>query len=219
MVTVPAVRVMELAWVTRPVVVVWLGMKWKSCGETDRRGETIWRITSKADGTFVITRLDNQTFSYNAGSAVQNENSPASGSPIVTSTSTVITATVPAHGFESGNQVIVAGVNPTSYNDTYTLNKIDDDTFSFTVSSALPPISSIASATATSGTTTATATVRPTSTPVRTVSYTVQPGDSAFEIASRFEVTVEELAEANDRTVASLASLQPGDTLLIPLAR
>src|SRR5205823_5361341 len=73
----------------------------------------------------------------------------------------------------------------------------------------------------------ATATAVSTSTPSATgtapagapLTYTVQSGDTAFDIAGRFGISVEDLAAANNRTVASLASIQIGDKLLIPRPR
>jgi LysM repeat protein len=47
-------------------------------------------------------------------------------------------------------------------------------------------------------------------------SYTVQPGDTAFAIAERFGVTVEELASANNMTVEEIAALSVGQKLTIP---
>jgi LysM repeat protein len=76
-----------------------------------------------------------------------------------------------------------------------------------------------------SPTATASATPRPTATPARTPTpgaaqtYIVAEGDTAFGIAGRFGVSVEELAASNNRTVSSLGSLQVGDRLVIPPAR
>lgn len=66
---------------------------------------------------------------------------------------------------------------------------------------------------------TPTATATATSAPGQTQTYIVQSGDNSFDIAGRFGITVEELAQANNRTVASLASIQIGDRLLIPPRR
>lgn len=49
--------------------------------------------------------------------------------------------------------------------------------------------------------------------------YIVERGDTASGIADQFNVTTEELAKANNRTVASLTNLQVGDRLVIPPAR
>jgi len=47
-------------------------------------------------------------------------------------------------------------------------------------------------------------------------SYTVEAGDTAFGIAERFGVTVEELASANNMTVEQIAALSVGQKLIIP---
>ena len=47
-------------------------------------------------------------------------------------------------------------------------------------------------------------------------SYTVEAGDTAFGIAERFGVTVEELASANNMTVEQIAQLSVGQKLIIP---
>ncbi len=72
----------------------------------------------------------------------------------------------------------------------------------------------------------ATATTRPaatttapaggTTTPRDGETYEVQSGDLAGSIAEQFGVTLEELAEANNRTVDSLDELAVGDELIIP---
>lgn len=89
-----------------------------------------------------------------------------------------------------------------------------------------------ANARATPTATSATTTPTPTPTPGRTAtptpgtggtggqqSYTVKPGDTAYDIAAQFKITVEELAAANGKTVSQLSSIRPGDTLTIPRAR
>jgi LysM repeat protein len=61
-----------------------------------------------------------------------------------------------------------------------------------------------------------TPTPSPVSTPVtpETTYYAVQPGDTLWAIARRFEVTVQSLAEAND--LLDPERLQPGQELVIP---
>lgn len=46
--------------------------------------------------------------------------------------------------------------------------------------------------------------------------YEVRDGDTGSSIAQQFGTSVEALAEANDRTVAQLGSLQAGDLLNLP---
>jgi len=47
-------------------------------------------------------------------------------------------------------------------------------------------------------------------------SYTVEPGDIAYDIALKFGITVEELASANNMTVEEIAQLSVGQKLIIP---
>ena len=46
--------------------------------------------------------------------------------------------------------------------------------------------------------------------------YVVQAGDTAYDIALQFDITVEELAAANGTTVDGLANLFVGEELIIP---
>ena len=47
-------------------------------------------------------------------------------------------------------------------------------------------------------------------------SYTVEPNDTAYAIAQKFGITVEELASANNMTVEQIAQLSVGQKLIIP---
>ena len=47
-------------------------------------------------------------------------------------------------------------------------------------------------------------------------SYTVEPNDTAYAIAQKFRITVEELASANNMTVDQIADLSVGQKLIIP---
>lgn len=58
-----------------------------------------------------------------------------------------------------------------------------------------------------------TSALTPTAT-VTTTSYIIQPGDTLFTISNRFEVTVEELVEAND--LVNPNAISAGETLIIP---
>ncbi len=109
------------------------------------------------NGTFVITKVDDYTFTYNAGAAVQNETSPATGSPVAITTSTIVNANVVGHGFSSGATVTISGMDPSSYDDDYSISRIDDDNFSFLTAGSLQPINDDSSTTATGPTMVATA--------------------------------------------------------------
>jgi LysM repeat protein len=47
-------------------------------------------------------------------------------------------------------------------------------------------------------------------------SYTVEAGDTAYAIAQKYGITVEELASANNMTVEEIAQLSVGQKLIIP---
>jgi Tfp pilus tip-associated adhesin PilY1 len=110
------------------------------------------------NGTFVITKVDDFKFTYDGGTAAAGATTPATGSPIVSTTSSIVTALAPSHGFNSGVQVTIAGVTPIAYNGNYNVTRIDDNSFSFTTASALPPITGFASGSASGATQTAFAT-------------------------------------------------------------
>jgi LysM repeat protein len=78
------------------------------------------------------------------------------------------------------------------------------------VPTATPAAGTTASGTPAPGTTVVVGGVR---------TYIVERGDTASGIANQFGVTTEALAQANNRTIAGLASIQPGDRLVIPPAR
>lgn len=76
--------------------------------------------------------------------------------------------------------------------------------------------------TSTSATATPTATggpPRPTPPPVTTSNYVVEPGDSGFGLALRFQITLAELEAANGVAPGGLDDLQIGQTIKIPRPR
>ena len=137
-----------------------------------------------------------------------------------------------ASKFDATVETIVKRNNITNPADLKIGQDLVIPTTSTVLATATPTPTGTARPTAT-GTTTATATptprpsITPTASPTATpaasggasITYAVQAGDTSFDIASRFGVSVEDLAKANNRTVASLASLQIGDKLTIPVAR
>jgi LysM repeat protein len=79
-----------------------------------------------------------------------------------------------------------------------------------------PTVPTVTAATATRATDTPTPTATVvTSTPAPAVTYTVQRGDTLFEIALRFDVTLSALAQAND--IADPTLIRPGQVLIIPV--
>jgi type IV pilus assembly protein PilY1 len=66
----------------------------------------------------------------------------------LTSVGTLATATVTAHGFTSGNTVLIAGASPSLYNGTYTIAVVDANTFTYTLASSASGNTATAAATA-----------------------------------------------------------------------
>ncbi|CAB1368051.1 PilC/PilY family type IV pilus protein [Denitratisoma oestradiolicum] len=46
------------------------------------------------------------------------------------------TATAPSHGFNTGDSVVISGASPSGYNGTFTITKVDDNTFRYTPATA-----------------------------------------------------------------------------------
>jgi len=91
---------------------------------------------SAFNGTFSITVVDANTFTYILGSA----QGAATTLGTATANTTTATATAPAHGFSVGNTVVIAGANPSGYNGTVTITAVPStDSFTYTVGSILTP--------------------------------------------------------------------------------
>lgn len=106
--------------------------------------------TNEYNGTFTITVEDANTFTYDTGNPNPSNNPGITNAEVATTTN-IVEATVPSHGYTAGNQVTITGVDPTSFNGTFTISSIaDDDTFRYTTASALPPVESVAGAEASS---------------------------------------------------------------------
>ncbi|MBS1188297.1 MAG: hypothetical protein H6R10_89 [Rhodocyclaceae bacterium] len=86
-------------------------------------------------GEFIVTAADANTFTYNNNN-VGSEVAPTGQYTVRLTTTPRAYVTAAAHGFATGDSIIIAGVTPTSYNNTWTITRIDDDHFSFILSSA-----------------------------------------------------------------------------------
>jgi len=72
------------------------------------------------------------TFSFSAsGTAPSLSGCKVSG--IASTPTTVVRATVPAHGFTSGEAIAIAGASPSAYNGTYNITVLDADRFSYAI--------------------------------------------------------------------------------------
>ncbi len=110
------------------------------------------------NATWTITVNDVNNFTLTKASDFNVAN-PAVTTAVAATTSTVVTATVSSHGFANNASVTIAGVTPSTHNATYTINKIDNNTFSYVTAASLAPVTSVSGATASGTSTTATATV------------------------------------------------------------
>jgi len=88
---------------------------------------------STHNGTFTVLAVPNlNTFTYSTGT---NLAAPG-GSPTVRGVTAKAFATVTAHGYTSGQQVVIQGAAPSAYNGTFTITVFDADTFTYAPSSS-----------------------------------------------------------------------------------
>lgn len=89
------------------------------------------------NGTFGVTVLDANTFTYSLGSTQGNASSPGT----VTANSTTATGTTStAHGLVTGNSIIISDANPSGYNGTFTVASTPSaNSFTYTLGSPLVP--------------------------------------------------------------------------------
>lgn len=130
------------------------------------------------NGTFGITVVDANTFTYTLPSVQGAATTLGSA----TANTTTATATTPvAHGFSSGDSIVVAGASPAGYNGTMTIVSTPSaNSFTYTTSTALTPNTGTA-VTATKGaTTTVTATTALNHGFVTGSSITIAGADSCF---------------------------------------
>ncbi|MSP21702.1 MAG: LysM peptidoglycan-binding domain-containing protein [Dehalococcoidia bacterium] len=107
-------------------------------------------------------------------------------------------------GLQIGQELIIPGVTPTPGGAP--------------AATATPKSTATAAPTATpKSAATATPTSTPTTTPGGTQVYIVVAGDTAIDIASKFGITVAQLAAANSTTEAALRNLQIGQRLTMPV--
>jgi Tfp pilus tip-associated adhesin PilY1 len=91
------------------------------------------------NGTFTISAVDtgNNRFTIVGGPSGNQTGTGGIGTVTTgTTTSTTAQATVPAHGFVSGQPVTILSASPTWFNGTYNVTVIDADHFNYTMTSA-----------------------------------------------------------------------------------
>jgi Tfp pilus tip-associated adhesin PilY1 len=105
-------------------------------------------------GTFVLTVATPTQIAW-----INNPGVAPAGTYTVrpTDANTKITATVAAHGYSNGQQVVISGATPTGYNGTFTITLVDANTFTYPLTAA-PGVNTSGSVTAKVTSTTASAT-------------------------------------------------------------
>ncbi|PKO84904.1 MAG: hypothetical protein CVU17_01640 [Betaproteobacteria bacterium HGW-Betaproteobacteria-11] len=89
------------------------------------------------NGTFAITNIDANTFSYVPGVGSGTGIGTNSGSPVTASKNTTTArATSVNHGFADNSSVAISGANPNAFNGTFTITNIDANTFTYPLGSA-----------------------------------------------------------------------------------
>ncbi|MBF0357983.1 MAG: hypothetical protein HQL70_05200 [Magnetococcales bacterium] len=83
------------------------------------------------NGSYSITVTGTTTFTYETATTLTSH----TGSGVIASSgvSNSATAVVDSHGFTSGDWVTIAGASPSDYNGSYSIVKVDDDTFTYTL--------------------------------------------------------------------------------------
>ncbi|MBF0379912.1 MAG: hypothetical protein HQL69_02785 [Magnetococcales bacterium] len=85
------------------------------------------------NGLYTITKIDDDNFSY---SLISSPQEIATGTITAGIASTTAKATAIAHGFTTGNDVVVSGASPTAFNGTFTITVTGNDSFYYTLASA-----------------------------------------------------------------------------------
>ena len=110
-------------------------------------------VPAAHNGTWSITAVTANTFTYSTGSALAAPTTPGTVRPAVAKAY----ATVTAHGYATGDQIVIAGATPAAYNGTFTITKVDNDNFVYSPISTPGGVNTGTSVTSSIKTTTATA--------------------------------------------------------------
>ncbi len=102
-----------------------------------------------------ISNLSTSTNSFEINGRNNGDGTGGTASLSITATSTTATATVAGHGYASGDQITIAGATPNQFNGTFGITRLDDDRFTYTITTAAG--AATGTITASGNTTTATA--------------------------------------------------------------
>ena len=84
------------------------------------------------NGTFIITKVDGNNFTYPLSSAPGA--STVAGTASINTTTALATSV--AHGFVENENVTISGATPNAFNGTYAIHKVDDNHFTYPLASA-----------------------------------------------------------------------------------
>jgi len=105
------------------------------------------------NGTWTVAVIDTNTFTFNTGAALAAPTTPGTVRPVVAKAY----ATLTAHGYATGNQIVIAGATPAAYNGTFTITVVDANNFTYSPTSSPGGPNTSPSVTSSIQTTTATA--------------------------------------------------------------
>ena len=105
---------------------------------------------SEYNGTFSISKIDNNVFTYDTGNSNPANNPDFTTTPATaTTTSSILTVTAAGHGLTdppTDGDLTITGITPTDYNATYSSWSVSGNDISITLASALAPITAFAGA-------------------------------------------------------------------------
>jgi hypothetical protein len=178
---------------------------------------------SEYNGTFVISGVTTNTFQYNP--ATTPTASPNIASAVVAKTTTSATATTSAaHSFSIGDQVVISGVSPSTWNNSgaaYTItntNSPTNTTFSFSTASQLAPATTGGTATGPSTTATATTSVAhgfPNNSKVRISGATPSGYNGVFTISNSSGTTFQYTVSSNLANATGTITANQGSGTLV----
>lgn len=98
---------------------------------------TVYNLGSPFDGTYTVTAVTQNTFSYTKNNANIADSSTASAvSTVERSGSTATVTTAQAHGFDTGDNVLVGGVSNNNFNGYFSITKISNTKFRYTTTTS-----------------------------------------------------------------------------------
>jgi Tfp pilus tip-associated adhesin PilY1 len=92
------------------------------------------QTNTNLNGARTITAVSGNTFEFSCPGCGNTSGTGGQASVTAAVESTTAVATLAGHGYISGQSVTISGASPTQFNGTYNINKLSDDSFSYTMS-------------------------------------------------------------------------------------